>query len=144
VKPTYRRSFLLATLVLGGCSGATDDLPRQTVSGQVTLNGQPLSSGTIQFQPGSGPRAVSMSGGARIQDGSYSIPRAEGLVPGKYKVSISAISNEAAAPAPKDVAPGRSPQLLPDLIPPQYNARTTLEAEVKLDDANTFNFDLKK
>ena len=71
MKPTYRRSFLLATLVLGGCSGETDDLPRQTVYGQVTLNGQPLSSGTIQFQPGSGPRAVSMSGGAHIQDGSY-------------------------------------------------------------------------
>ena len=144
MKPTYRKSLLLALLVLGGCSGATDDLPRQAVSGQVTLNGQPLSSGTIQFQPGAGPRAVSMSGGALIQDGSYSIPRNEGLVPGKYKVSVSAASGDATAPAPKDVAPGRSPRLLPDLIPPQYNARTTLEAEVKLNDANTFNFDLKK
>ena len=34
-----------------GCSQSSDELPREPVSGTVTLDGQPLASGTIQFSP---------------------------------------------------------------------------------------------
>src|SRR5262249_32721442 len=88
MKPPHGRGLLLTALVRAGCGGAPDDLPRQPVYGRVRLNGEPLAQGTIQFQPDGGPRAAAISGGALIQDGSYSIPRDQGLVPGHYKVSI--------------------------------------------------------
>src|SRR6187397_3012218 len=72
---------------LGGCGGG-DGLPRQEVSGQVTLDGQPLADGSIQFQPGETGGGPQVSGGALIERGSYRIGRNEGLVPGPYKVMI--------------------------------------------------------
>src|SRR5262249_58411829 len=78
----------------GGCGpAAVDDLPRQAVWGKVTLDGQPLEQGTITFTPATGsptPGMVSITGG------SYSIPQAQGLVPGPYKVSI--LSKDATEP----------------------------------------------
>ena len=34
-----------------GCGGAEDDLPRQAISGTVTLDGKPLEAGSITFDP---------------------------------------------------------------------------------------------
>jgi hypothetical protein len=120
-----------------GCGGAQDDLPRQPVAGTVKLQGEPLKSGLIQFQPAS-PDA-STAGGAGIVDGQYSISRAEGLVPGTYQVSITS----AAAAAPTAGAlPGDSAPPAKEPIPAKYNARTTLKAEVKADAPNKFDYDL--
>jgi hypothetical protein len=138
----HRTCLVLTALALGACDRATDDLPRHAVSGRVTLNGQPLAQGMIQFQPAAGPGAGSMSGGCLIKDGSYSIPRDQGLVPGNYKVAIFGAGTGAAAP--KDEAPGRSSALTADPVPSQYNVQTTLSAEVKSDAANRFDFELKK
>ena len=38
-------------LSLPGCSGASDDLPRQPLAGRVLLDGKPLAHGTIMFYP---------------------------------------------------------------------------------------------
>jgi hypothetical protein len=61
-----------------GCSGSGDDLPREPVSGTVTLDNQPLASGTISFIPVAGQGG----GGGTITDGKFSIAREGGLVPG--------------------------------------------------------------
>jgi hypothetical protein len=132
-------SICCAALALSACGPArVDDLPRQAVSGKVTLDGRPLGRGTILFQPTSGlptPAMVSITGG------SYSIPTAHGLVPGSYKVSIS--SSENSGPAEKfGEAPGKTPPLPKELIPPQYSTATTLTAEVKEGASNSFDFDL--
>ncbi|MFM7316846.1 MAG: hypothetical protein ACKO5E_07840, partial [bacterium] len=70
------------TIVLSGCGG--DGLPRQAISGSISINGKPLKSGVVNFVPQSA--GMPTQSGAAIVEGKYSIPRATGLVPGKYKV----------------------------------------------------------
>jgi hypothetical protein len=114
-----------------GCGGG-DGLPRQEVSGQVMLNGQPLADGTIQFQPDPNATSPMVPGGALISGGSYRIRRAEGLVPGTYKVMI--FSHGAADEA--SAAPGAQTGPPPELVPAKYNAMTTLTAEVSKEKPN--------
>lgn len=127
-----------------GCTGAAgDSLPRQAVSGTVTFEGKPLEKGTIQFMPTKQEGGVATVGAGEIVEGKYTIPRDLGPVPGGYRVIISAPSPNAAA-APSDGIPGQAPPPAPDLIPPQYNANSTLNAEIKEGGPNVFDFPLKK
>jgi hypothetical protein len=141
-KDMIKKLVICGGLVLIGCGGPGDELPRQPVSGTVTLDGKPLERGTIAFQPASGlPTAAAVP----IIGGSYSIARDHGLVPGPYKVSISS-SPETASPI--DPATGTPPppgQPTPppkELLPERYNASTTLTADVKEQGSNTFDFPL--
>ena len=52
--------FLAAAgLTATGCAGSEDELPREPVSGTVTLDDQPLAEGTIRFIPSAGGGAGS-------------------------------------------------------------------------------------
>jgi hypothetical protein len=135
-------TFTLLTLVVAGCGEGSDGLPREAVSGTVTLDGQPLAAGSIQMIP-INPMA-GQPGGAVIKDGKYSIDRAQGLVPGQYNVVIS--SSEAtgsAAPASGPPGPVVASEQPKNLIPPEYNTRSALLLEVKTGSPNTFPFELK-
>jgi len=127
-------------MTFGGCSEKSDGLPREAVSGTVTLDGQPLQKGLIQFLPSSQKEV--MSGGAVIDGGKFSIARNEGLLPGTYRVEIS--SSTGLEPPPPGEPPGPAKATAKDLIPEQYNLKSTLTAEVKAGGANTFEFPLKK
>jgi hypothetical protein len=127
--------LLVISVLLSGCGGGGDGLPRQPVSGQVTLGDKPLPGGTIQFLPEGG----GVSGGGTIADGSYEIRRESGLTPGKYTVSISSAAE--GSPAASDT-PGPAPRLAKEAIPERYNRKSTLTAEVKADGSNTFDFKL--
>ena len=115
--------FALAVLVLvGGCGGGD----RRPLQGTVTLDGEPLASGLIQFEPFEGDGLTS---GAVIEAGRYEIPGRRGLPPGRYRVRIQAMT-EAPPPVPGG-APGEV--FLPpgkDLIPARYNAASELSVEI--------------
>ncbi|QDV38861.1 hypothetical protein [Tautonia plasticadhaerens] len=128
--------LIVSMLVLAGCSGG-DELPREAVSGEVTLGGEPLSEGMIQFEP-SGGQAT--GGGAVIRDGSYEIPGDTGLVPGSYRVSISSSSGGS---ADTSAAPGAPGAMMQERIPARYNAQSELVAEVTEGGDNTFDFPLE-
>jgi hypothetical protein len=138
-----RRTAWLSLVLLTGCGGSTDNLPRQAVSGTVTLDGKPLERGTISFQPDSGlPTAAAVA----ITAGSYSMARAQGLVPGAYKVLISStppaqvtIDPATGMPPP----PGKPTPPPKELLAAKYNASSTLSAEVKEGTANRFDFALE-
>ena len=108
------------------------------------LDGQPLADGAIQFSPiagGAGP-TPSVSGGATIQDGRFSVRRETGLVPGNYKVAINAAAGTAKvqtkmAPTPK------VPLILKELIPAKYNSRSELTAVIKTGGSDDLKFDLQ-
>jgi hypothetical protein len=135
--------FLTIGLVAPLCGCAQDDgLPRQEASGTVTLDGQPLASGTIQFQPAGNSQGAVVSGGAAITDGQYRIARETGLVPGTYKVLIVSHVEEKKADASS--APGAQTRPPPELIPARYNSATELTAEIKKAEPNVFNFEIKK
>ena len=125
-------------LAAAGCSGSEDDLPREAVSGTVTLDGQPVSDGTIQFSP-TGPGG-GVTGASRIEDGQFSIPREKGLVPGTYHVSINwAGKRDRAKPA----MAGPRAAFAKELIPAKYNAKSTLKAEVKKGGSYDLKFELQ-
>lgn len=145
--PRARRlaaAWLAWLVAIGGCGGGSEDgLPRQAVSGKVTLDGKPLERGVISFTPDA--QATSpVTGGGVIADGAYAIPREQGLTPGKYKVSINA------SDAPAALAPGEAPggparvkgKAQPAPSAPAKSAPSTFEAEVKAGGSNSLDFAL--
>jgi hypothetical protein len=130
-------------LVMMGCGAAEDTLPREPIWGRVTLDGSPLKAGMISFDP-DGPvqgTAVAASAGAVITDGQYSIERAKGLTPGKYRAAI--LSEGGAAPTDEASGPITSRPPSKDPIPARYNSASTLRVEVVRGGPKPFDFDLK-
>lgn len=131
-------SILLFSLL--GCGGNN----LASVNGTASYGGEPISDGEIRFIPqndtGDGP---GMSG-AKIIDGSYSVPADKGVAPGPVRVEIRATKKtgkkiEAVPPAPPNSEIDETIQY----IPRDYNTATTLTAEIKPGD-NELNFDLEK
>jgi len=129
----------LAAALIAGCGGATDELPRQAVSGKVTLDGKPLDSARITFLP-TGAGEVTPSGG-EIHGGAYSIRREDGPTPGSYLVRITTINTT--SKTDPNAMPGDPPPVPKETIPPQYNVKSTLKASVTKEGPNTHDFELK-
>jgi hypothetical protein len=127
-----RSAFLGAAVGLSvlGCS-ADDELPRQSISGQIKLDDKLLPKGIVHFYPrgpvGSRPAVV---GGAMIRNGRFSIPHDLGLIPGNYRVAVFAsVTNDKRND--KDKGPGKGRTAEKEIIPPKYNSQSELEIEVK-------------
>ena len=132
------RFFTFTLTALGAClsagCGKTD--ARCEASGAITFNGKPLDSGTIVFVSSDGKSQAS----ALIAGGAYQIPKAQGVPPGKYRISIS---------SPDGKTPDADPNALPgpsgnfaskDRIPKAFNSESKHEVEVKTGDPNRFDF----
>jgi hypothetical protein len=122
----------LLGMTVSGCGDADGRLP---VSGNISLKGAPVSEGTINFQS---PDASVMTGGV-IKDGKYAVAAEQGLKPGKYIVRISVAKPGTVAAEP---LPGESGPPAEELVPPEYNAQSKLEFEVKDGVTNEFSFDV--
>lgn len=123
---------LAATL---GCGGTR----RGAVSGQVTLDGQPVESGTISFIPAGAKHAP--AAWSEIKGGRYSIPASQGPAVGPNRVEIrwprkTGKKLPAVPPAPET-------DEVVEAIPPHYNTQSDLKAEIK-PGANPLDFDLKR
>ena len=156
-------AFGVLSLTVAGCGGGGADLPDLgTVSGKVTMDGQPLAGAVVIFTPVSGPGS---STGITDESGEYKLVfrQAVGAVVGSHKVSISKRNAEdlslhdqqagtgpdapaAAAPAAAgghgqsagDAGSTRDPA---ETIAAKYNDATELTADVKSGD-NTIDFTL--
>ena len=124
----------LAILVLGwvalclpGCGGGGG---RVEVTGTVSVDGRPLESGSINFQPAERGSAPSSGGG--VVEGRFDLPDNKGLVPGKYRVSIKAFKKT-----------GRMFKLgTPEYVPIKFNEADKLEATIVAGGDNHFAFQL--
>jgi hypothetical protein len=113
-------SIFIIVCSLAGCSH--DDGKHGTVSGMVTLDGQPLPAGSIHFTPADGH--TSPAEGA-IADGNYSVVTGVG----ESRVSISSskvvgkrkMYNTPDSPTVDNVI---------ELLPAQYNTQSTLTLKV--------------
>jgi hypothetical protein len=129
------------SLFLTGCGGG-DNLPREEISGSVAVDGKPLDSGLITFQPDGSEATQS---GASVVQGKYTIPRDQGLVPGKYTVTITAAGNtpeKQVDTLTNNNMPGMPPLPAKEVIPSSYNSQSLLSAQVKAGSKNEFNFNL--
>lgn len=130
------RCLLMATLLpivllTSGCQNS----PYVPVQGRVTLDGEPLPRGVVQFVPvgTEGPTAAGVIGA----DGSYTLRTDDqlGAVVGRHRVRIDARA------VPKD----ETDTLPASLIPEIYLSETTsgLEVEVVAGKGNTIDLPLK-
>ncbi len=130
----------LTGLLASGCGESGPE--RLAASGEVTLDGQPLETGSIAFIPAEGTQAPSVGG--TIENGRYELPAEKGALVGKYNVRITSMQKtgkqiEAGSPEP----PGTMVDEVKQVIPPRYNTETELTAEVTADGENTFDFKLE-
>jgi hypothetical protein len=127
-------------LASAGCSQVSDDLPREAVSGKVTVDGEPLAKGAIRFRTLKSSTGNTMEAGDLIRDGEYHIARNEGPVPGTYSVVIT---EELEASRPNGELPGPYPKVNPGKIPEKYTRKNSLSAEIKTGQSEPVDFDLK-
>jgi len=129
----------LAVLVLG-CGPNFGG--RKAIKGTVKLKGQPIDDGTIDFFPASGDQAT--KSGAQIIKGSYKIPAEFGLLPGKYRVSITAGDGRTRPEASPDQPPGPTGANIvsKDRVPKEYNIESKQEVDVTDKGSNIFDYDI--
>jgi hypothetical protein len=105
----------LLVIFLGvGCSAPTGESYSATVEGRVTLDGQPIANGSIQFRPGNSVRGSIVT--LAIKDGHFKGK----AIPGPRWVTFSATTSEdlASETIPKAYRNGASPPaFLRDLKP---------------------------
>ena len=131
--------LVVTTLAAVGCGGATSDgLPREPISGEVTLDGRPLEAGEITFVP-DGFEGLPI--GAQVEDGRFSVPREDGPIPGNYRVSVySSKPTGKTYPDPGD--PTMTIEETYETIPPQYNLNSKMNADVQEGGDNSFTFEI--
>jgi len=127
----------LPLLVLSlGCGGGDDAPIKYEVSGQVTLDGQPLQQGRITFRPLD--RATASASG-KIENGGYVLE----CLSGQKRVEIT---SRRRIPGPKTTgskaSSGEPAITIEMLVPQQYNRESTLTAEVMESGGNRFVFAL--
>jgi hypothetical protein len=130
---------LLALAGGWGC-GSGDNLDRQPISGTVTLDGQPLPTGTVRLDPASAESGTQVS--AQIENGKYSLSKSDGPVPGTYKVQITSIESPKFEP-PAGKTPGEV--VMPktkENVPAKYNLKSVLTATVKSGQSEPIDFKL--
>jgi len=126
-----------------GCGGSDidDRGQRVGVTGEVKLDGQPLSNARIVFISDEGAGTVKAT--ALIENGTYWIDDTKGPLPGNAKVKIHPELMELELlEAAKDGDRYKSVETSPVNIPARYNSRTELTAPVSSEDENIFYFDL--
>ncbi len=126
---------IIGSLVLVGCGGDEEGPVLHAVSGTVSLDGEPVQDGRIQFRTKT-PEAKAYS--AAITNGEYEVQTEAGsmsveitasrIVPGKFGESAS----------PDEPAPPLSEMYIPE----QFNSKTTLTADIEAGADNTVPFDL--
>lgn len=137
---TPRRLETASTLLFWlavGC-GPSDGLNRQAMSGTVTVDGQPLTSGAILFEPLTQQSGTAV--GATIRRGIFAITRERGAVPGMYRVRIYASSGKQAPATARQSE--RTPRPMIERLPARYNAQSDLRAEVVARRGNKYVFEL--
>ena len=125
-------TVLLACCFLTGC-GADDGMI--TITGTVTLDGEPVQDGSISLMPVSG----GSMGGGLIEDGYYTAKSS----PGEMAVQIHAHKMvQKPNPTREEIERGLAEDRV-SIIPAVYNRQSKLRISVA-PDQNNFEFDLTK
>ena len=131
------RSTTSAVFVLAFCAalaGCSKKPNIGTVTGDVTFDGRPLSSGVIHFEAADGKAAPV---DAAISDGKYAIE----MPPGDKRISISAPKVTGKRKA-YDLPDSPMVDIVQELLPVQYNAQSDLTLIV-VAGPQIKNYDLK-
>jgi hypothetical protein len=133
---------LSLSAVFGFVAGCSDPFAnRNEVFGKVTFKGQPLDSGIITFSPLT-QSADATIGSAQIKKGEYRIPKQNGLIAGKYRISVNSPDGKTPDNDP-NAAPGPTGNFASkERIPKQYNSETKEEFDVQAGKSNEYNLSI--
>jgi hypothetical protein len=129
--------WVLLVLGLGGCGSSSG--PTGKVDGQVTLDGQPVPTGTVvMFQEGPEPFS-----GVTGADGKFTIGTPVKV--GSYVVAVQQIETDDRSIEERK-KPGSKPPVFQNVVPEKYrNAQTSgVKFDVKEGDNNKFELDMSK
>lgn len=131
-------SLLVLTGCLSACGGGASDMPEVgTVTGTVTLDGNPVAGATVSFWPKEGGRT---STGVTDENGRYELeymPGVKGAKIGRCQVSVSTMREAEYDESGENIIR----EATEETIPSDYNDDTSLEQDVKAGD-NQINLDL--
>ncbi len=130
---------ILILILAFGCN-RYDGPRRGAVEGRVTLGGQPVTEGSIEFMPTGGNKGP-VAGGS-IQDGHYSVEEPSGPVVGLNQIVISEYKKTGKkVPMPTLGGPGTMVDEIAEAVPARYNQDSELTREIK-PGKNTLDFEL--
>ncbi|MDR2440007.1 MAG: hypothetical protein LBE12_11655 [Planctomycetaceae bacterium] len=131
--------FLLVSL-LNIVLGCADSNPqnRLKIEGEITLGGKPVNNGNIEFEP-IGNQIERTHSGSVITNGKYSIPAAQGLSAGEYRVRIS-VMEEVPGSRVDNPDPMLSKVEYQDTAPPEFGNKTIQKITVEANKVNKFDF----
>jgi hypothetical protein len=126
--------------LLAGCGG--DDGGMVPVTGSVTWEGQPVTTGNVTFTPADGATGARLATGQIQSDGTFAmgtLKHGDGVLPGSYRVAISS-----APPPPIEVMEGQKLPTGP--VPTSFNdpATSGLEVTIEAGDPVVHDFKLPK
>jgi len=132
------RCFLcvVSLMLLAGCGSSSN---RAELEGTVTLDGEPLESGNIQFLPM--PGTGGPSAGGKITDGSFMIPSENGTFAGLMRVEMTS-GRKTGRKIENPYARGHFEDEIVQHLPTRYNRESELTAEVVDSGPNRFEFSL--
>jgi hypothetical protein len=127
--------FVAAVLCIVGCGGAGHkSVKRVYVSGKISLDNKPLTTGTITFDPVSGEVPAALE----ILDGAY-----EGKAPlGKNTIRITATKKISMKEKMGGIdGPGYDQLVEINMLPDRYHANSKIQRDIE-EGENKFSFDL--
>jgi hypothetical protein len=130
--------FSIALCAIAACNPEASEAKRGRIHGTVTLNGKPVSKGTIRFMAVD-PNAVNVL--ADIANGQYSTPEGQGPTKGKYQVQIN-VPSETKRRVPNDDAPGQFMEEAVETLPTRYHRDSTTMLDYDPDDAEPHDYHL--
>lgn len=128
--------FTIAGLCLFLGCGVRDPLARQPISGTVTLDGAPVATGMVNFDPQGG--GASTSSGANINAGKFEIAKEVGLPPGNYIVRVSIPKQGTGGVFKEGSMPGDVLAPPEEMAPDEWNVNSKQTIEVKAGGPNEF------
>lgn len=124
-------------VVLASILGCSSGENYQPMTGNVTVDGQPLEKGVITFYP-NGPGTTV---GGEIIEGQFKLAQEQGATPGKYRVEI--VAYRASGKSEFDVDLNTQVPIEIQILPARYNVKSQLEVEVADGGSNEFEFALE-
>jgi len=106
----------------------------------VTLDGQPIDGGVIQFLPVEG--TIGPETGGVITKGQYDIPQQRGPVVGKSRIELRASKKTGRKMQDPTGRPGVLTDEFKEMFPPEFNTNSSLVREIK-NEPNALNFDIR-
>ena len=146
--PWPRLVAVLMAATVTAVTGCSNDIRQQTYpeTGRVTLDGKPLATARVHFQPEHGPQSGLLSGpesfGETDADGRYSLAtvfKDRGATQGKNRVMISTRKQE----RPPNDPDGPVKEVAKERVPNKYfTEKAPLYFDVPAGGSDAANFDL--